>query len=149
MASAGDSILQYGGVSLPFVKTDKFIQEVVYSPDGVDSIYTKITIGVNCVLSECILGKDVPTWHRESRPILMQRGLQLFYVVDGQRVYPESDNPLSDGGEEVVSAPYYSWDDEIADFQNHTDAKLGPKPKRFEIKEIQGGTWIAYYEIET
>ena len=150
MATTGDSILQYGGVSLPFVKTEKFIQEPQYSPDGVDYIYTRVTIGVGCVLNDCTLGQSVADWYRSVRPILMQRGLPLYYIVDGQYVLPSDDNPLDTAGDEAITSPNYDYQGgSVWDNAWGSDAKLGPKPKRFEIKEIQGGTWIAYYEIET
>ena len=152
---AGDSILSYGGVQLPFVKTEKFVEETQYSPDGVDSIFTKTTIGVGCVLSECLLGEDVPTWHRRVRPTLMQRGHQLYFIIDGEQVYdytanPPASNPLTVAGEELTAAPdYYHDESGVPTEEWGTDAMLGPKPKRFEIRQLQGDTWIAYYEIET
>jgi hypothetical protein len=145
------TIFQYNGVSLPMVKTEKFSQEAVFSPDGVDVIYTKVTVGVGCVLNSCILQTDVAQWIRDNRGKLMERGAQLYYMQDGNWILNPG-NATMPTGKELVASPAYTMG--AAPNINFTqqwsmDAKLGPKPVRFDIKAIEGGTFLAYYEIET
>jgi hypothetical protein len=145
------SILQYNGVSLPFVKTEVFNSEVVYSSDGVDSMMVKHTIGVGCVLSPCLFGgMEVATWVAGVRPYLMVKGGQLSFMVDGCYVM----NPTVVGSTVIpnqVPATSGTTVFEIPDLDNQemADAKLGPFPQRFDVRRIEGNTWLAYYEIVT
>ncbi len=151
----GDSILQYNGIQLPYVRTEKFSQEVIYSPDGVDSIYTKLSIGVSCVLNSCLLnGTEVTDWIRNARPALLTRGAQLFFTMDGEYLYNSTcdTNPINVSGgssTEVVASPNYNWSGTVWGTTAYADAKLGPKPIRFDTRQINGGTWLCYFEIET
>jgi hypothetical protein len=155
------SILTYNGISLPLVRTEKYLQEVVYSADGVDSLYTKTTIGVGCVLSPCLFnGMDVADWVRNVRPYLMVRGAQLSFMLDGDYIMQPTVTPTSDSwdlafdcgydpsGDQGTASPNY---DSAGDdtFQMIADARLGPKPLRFDVRKIEGNTWLAYFEIET
>lgn len=154
----GSSLLVYNGVSLPYVKTEKFTQEIIYSPDGVDSMYTKITIGVGCVLSPCLFnGTDVADWVRNVKPYLMVRGAQLYFTMDGDYVLQPNipsentyafDCAYNPDGYEAIDSPNFTAAGGQR-FSAVSDAKLGPKPLRFDVRRIEGNTWLAYYEIET
>ncbi len=161
--NTGSSILTYNGVSLPFVKTEKFDQEVVYSSDGVDSMMTKITIGVGCVLSPCLFnGLDAATWVNTVKPRLMVRGGQLSYCVDGAYVIEPTVTPQGGGDYKlafdcnydpdataVITSPSFDTTDQTETIDAVSDAKLGPFPQRFDVRRIEGNTWLAYYEIIT
>lgn len=143
------SILQYNNVSLPFVKTEKFTQEVVYSPDGVDVIYTKVTIGVGCVLSPCMLNNENPaTWINNNKAALMARGAQLYFMMDGTWILNPDCSKVPTGTEAIMS-PNYQWNGHAFVQPNDSDANLGPKPLKFDVRAIEGNAWVAYYEIET
>jgi hypothetical protein len=146
------SLLIYNNISLPFVKTEVFNQETVYSPDGVDSIYTKITIGVGCVLSPCLFNNmDVATWVSQVKPYLMVKGGQLSYMVDGcyilQPTISDSHIQINCNTTTTGSAVILSPGDGVINMP--ADAKLGPFPQRFDVRRIEGNTWLAYYEIVT
>ena len=154
----GASLLVYNGISLPYVKTEKFTQEIIYSADGVDSMYTKITIGVGCVLSPCLFnGTDVADWVRNTKPYLMVRGAQLYFTMDGDYILQPSipstntyafNCAYSPDGYEGIDSPNFTAAGGQR-FNAVSDAKLGPKPIRFDVRRIEGNTWLAYYEIET
>jgi hypothetical protein len=154
------SILQYNGIQIPFIKTEKFSQESVWSTDGVDLLYTHITIGISGVLHKCFLGIEPGDWVEQNRPALLQRGGQLYFILNGQQVFPPpnicSPNTSEPTGNELVASPNYENPSKIAtSCGSHTpqyssyDSKLGPKPVLLDIRQIQGGSLTIYYEIET
>ena len=161
------SLLRYNGVDLPFLKTEKFTQETTWSPDGVDELCTHIVIGVSGILNKCFLpyvggGNTEPAvWIENARPLLLQRGGQLYFYLNGNQVFPPvlNNTGAPATGVELVASPTYSnpgvtgtviTKDTLSTTQPFMlDAKLGPKPVHFDIRSIKGNTLSFYYEIET
>ena len=162
MANFTNSILRYGGIDLPFLRTDRFVQEPVWSPDGTDLIATHFVIGVSGILNACFLegNMDPACWIEYARPILLQRGNQLYFYIGGTQIMPPPGptNPTTNvpSGKELVSAPKYvnpiGTDCYVGSgttaINATLDAKLGPKPIRLDIVAIRGGTYAIRYEIE-
>lgn len=127
-----NNTLTYNGVTIDWIKTNRFEQEAIYDDSNTDYIYTKITIAVTGVLSNCIQGSQPWDWITTNRPLLMATRGQLIFNCDGSTMFHTTDqllvSPLED---------------------DTTDAKLGPFPKALNISKLDGQTWMIYYEIET
>ena len=161
MSNIQNSVLRYGGVDIPYLRTEKFTQEPVWSADGTDLLYTHFVIGVSGILNSCFLknNMDPSCWIEASRPVLLQRGRQLYFYVGGTQLVPPPDPITTTGnapsGNEVVSSPAYHNPVNSACVASGAtltpalDAHLGPKPIRLDIRQIRGGTYAIYYEIET
>ena len=155
-----NSILRYGGIDLPFIKTELFQQEPVWSPDGTDLLYFHITIGISGVLHQAFLGgQDPADWIETNRPTLLQRGNKLYFYIGGTQVMPPPgsdgsaiDDTPPDTGTELVASPHYKSPADSnpqATITAPLDAKLGPKPIQLDIRAIRGGAFAFYYRIET
>ena len=74
--SIQNSVLRYNGVDIPYLRTDRFVQEPVWSPDGTDLLYTHIVIEVSGILNSCFLesNEGAAEWIERNRPALLQRG---------------------------------------------------------------------------
>ena len=152
-----NSVLRYAGIDIPYLKTEKFLQEPVWSADGTDLLYTHIVIGVSGVLNSCFLnGNDPSKWIELNRSPLLQRGGQLYFFIGGTQVMPPAGAMTDDDtepttGHELVASPAYKnpSHDSGTNIGAMLDAKLGPKPIHLDIRAIRGGTYTIYYEIET
>lgn len=120
-----NTTLVYNGVSIDWIKTNKFEQEAVRDESDTDLIYSHITIGVTGVLNSCIQGDSPWTWMDENRSLLLEPRGKLYFNCDG---------------EELIQSPPVGFE---------YDAKLGPKPKICNITKMDGSTFMIYYEIET
>ena len=163
MNNIANSVLRYGGIDIPFLKTEKFVQEPVWSADGTDLLYTHIVIGVSGILNKCFLanGEDPATWIEYNRPALLQRGKQLYFYIGGTQVFPPVEKGSGAGmpatGTELVASPKYInpgpagilVDGANTNSTCFQDAKLGPKPIRLDVRSIKGQSFSIYYEIET
>jgi hypothetical protein len=150
------------------MRTDRFVQEPVWSADGTDLIATHIVIEVSGILNACFLKNNInpAAWIEVARPILLQRGHQLYFYIGGTQIIPPPDpypNNLSvtaPSGNELVSSPAYTnpVNPAYASTEGEgsgtslvwtLDAKLGPKPISLNITQIRGGTYAIHYAIET
>lgn len=120
-----NTTLVYNGVSIDWIKTNKFEQEAVRDESDTDLIYSHITIGVTGVLNTCIQGENPWVWMDENRSKLLEPRKKLYFNCDG---------------DELIQSPPVGFE---------YDAKLGPKPKTCNITKMDGSTFMIYYEIET
>ena len=151
-----DSVLSYGGVEIPFVKTEVFRQDAWFSPEGLDMLGIHFTIGVSGILNKCFLnGVDPAVWIEENRPLLLQRGKQLYFYIGGTQTIPPATlggGSMPTTGNELVSSPEYdspAASEPLNPVSAPLDARLGPRPLRLDIRAIRGGTYAIYFEIET
>jgi hypothetical protein len=151
--------LIYNGCALPFVRTEEFRQEPFYSADGVDLLGLHFTITVSGYLHSCFLGMDPAQWIEQSRFNLLQRGGQLYMYMGGIEVFPSTPNssPAPTTGNELVASPLYDNPDNYTagrrpvNYANAVaqDVRLGPRPIRFDVRKISGGSYTFVYSIET
>lgn len=156
-----NSVLRYNGIDIPFLRVEEFKQEGIFSADGCDLLYTKITIGVSGIINACFLqgGMDPACWVESARPLLLQRGAQLDLYIGGVQVIPPP-GPTNQNhaepatGMELAAAPAYKNPTGCISAGQGTsidaplDAKLGPRPLQLDIRAIRGGTYAIFYRIE-
>lgn len=120
-----DTYVSYAGYQLELVKTNSFRQETIYSDDGVDKVYTKITLNVNGILNTCLQGQDPATWIASVRESML---------------LPRRELVVQFGGSEILRSPFPGLTE---------DAKHGPRPLQFNIQRYDGTTAFIQFEIET
>jgi len=122
----------YAGIKMPLVKTNSFSQEAIYSEDGIDYLYTRFSLDLQCLLTKDSLqinsgvlpgGLDINQLIVEVRRVILQpREKFRFSLGHNASAIVE------------IGAP---------------DPAGGPFPKSFDIVEIHGANAaIANFRIE-
>ena len=125
------SRLSYDNIEISHTRTLQFVQEPVYSNDGVDRLYTHITITVQGLISEPL---DLVS------PIGNVKPAEFITALRERLLTPRKTLIYTDGTDELIHLPD---DDSDADINN------GPRPISFNIIRLDGDQcWIVQYSIE-
>lgn len=120
------SRFSYAGVELGYIHTTTIDQEPQYSDDGMDYLYSKITIGVEAIINSALTpslgGESATQTEARIRHLLSLPRKPLEFLVNADSLI-------------TVVPP---------------DAKNGPFPKRHSVKRI-GGTqsFLVDFQVET
>lgn len=115
--------VQYGDVQLELVKTNSFSQEPVYSPDGMDYLFTKYTLDVRCLFHADVMSYG-------DNPAAIMNAVRLSLLK------PRSSLVVKQGDETILDA--------VA-----PDPAGGPFPRSCVISDVAGtSSFVVNYTVE-
>jgi hypothetical protein len=135
-----DSPLIYNGINLFIVKTNMFSQRPVYTPDGVDYLYTEFILDINCIYNPAATSYD------NSIPPVFDPGATPSFTNAVVRHYLMQKRATLifrglEGFANVIASPQTGL---------AIDANNGPEPMLCDIIRLDGDkTYHIHYVIKT